>query len=170
MALSAVACGGGQNANPTAPTGTQTPPTSAPPVVSAPTAPTTSTSVAGNYTLSLRNAPTCPAFSREYSVTITQSGSTIAIDGPNTSLYQSTSFYGGRVVGSSFSAYLLAHEIAGLNSSAPGSFLMYAFGQMQGTSSGATISGTLNGEFGRPEGGAASSCTAVNHAFTLRRR
>lgn len=164
------ACGGSTPTSPTSSTASSSPSsTSAPPAA---TSPSPAAAIAGNYTLAIRNAPTCPTSARDYPVTITQSGSSIAINGPNTSDYQTTvvitSFAGGTVTGSRFSVYVAASEIAGINSTSPGAILLYAIGEMAGTISGGAISGTLNGEFGRPTG--FSACSAVNHAFTLRRR
>jgi len=176
IALGATACGGQGESSPTAPSGPATtsgtsvaggarPPATVTPPVS-PTAPASSTpaSIAGNYTMSIRSAPTCPSASRDYAVTITQSGSTIAINGPNTSTSNSlvySTFFGGTVTDSRMSVWLVVSE---WHSNSAG---FSVSGEIRTSVNGSTLTGTLNGEFGASM---YVGCTAVNHLVTFTRR
>lgn len=123
---------------------------------------TANAQVAGNYTVTVRNAPTCPTVTRSWSVTVTQSGGTLAVNmtPPSGSTFGGSAFAGGTVSGNTVSFVAVAVIEQSVTS---GNVLFSMNGQMTGTASGTTISGTLNGQLGTGIAG----CTAVNHSVTF---
>lgn len=157
VVLTATACGGGgSSSSPTSPTATTPPTTTAPPA---------NANVAGIYVWSVRNSPACPTFSRDWAITITQSGTTLAVATPT--LFQGLPFT-GIVSGNSVSfPSVQGGSINVLEGFTGGTTPTGSFtGQMSGTASGTTISGNLTGQLGPGLQG----CNAANHTFTMTRQ
>lgn len=156
-----VGCGGGSN-TPTTPT-----PVVATPVTSPVTTPSGPANINGNYTLTMQTAPSCSALTVTWPMRFNQTGGFFGLiendQTPLSSQNYSLTMGGmiGSVSGTSVSTNI--DMIYVLKSTGDASWRVS--GQFTGTASGTTITGTLNGLFGR----GFDSCRASNHPMTFRR-
>jgi hypothetical protein len=149
LSVAMSSCGGGSSSSPTAPTTVTVVPPAA-----------TAVDISGAYSLAMRNSPSCPAFSASTPVRIIQIGSAIGIT-DNSSLNSGITAGGmtGILTGSALSTRI---DLIFNN----GTTIWSARGQMSGTASGGTVSGTVNGLLGA----GFSGCNAANHSVVLTRQ
>lgn len=153
LVLLAAACGG-SGSSPGGPSGP--PPTTLPPPAS----------IAGRYTLSIQTSSICSTqIARSWGATITQVGADATVDVagvllglPFTCKVQGTAVQCPGIPGGS---------VAWIENLGSTNYLQ-VIGVLQGTYSGTSISGRLNGQIGRPLRNI--NCSAADHQFSFRPR
>jgi hypothetical protein len=165
LAITFDACGNGSksSAAPTSPSPTSTASKNvAPPVMS-----TGPANINGNYTLTMRSAPSCPALTVTWQMTFLQNGVAIGlVDNDRTPLSaQNYSLTMGGMLGTVNGTTVTVNIDMIYSLKTSDEYPWRVSGRFTGTAAGNTITGNLNGIFGKGLGG----CTAANHPMTFTR-